>query len=181
MSLMKYASAMLAPAGSGRMAERLGLFAVATAGALAAAPTASALEYYATWTDSGDGFSDTFDLTPFLVEPGTGAAYTVTNETGGYGFVDAVFLQADYTGVAPQGFGFVVGPTAKKKDGFVPSPYAGDPAGALVPGSYTGYAFDSVLTISAIPEPEAWALIVSGAGFVGGALRSRRRRAAALA
>ena len=37
------------------------------------------------------------------------------------------------------------------------------------------------ITYNAVPEPESWALMLAGAGLVGGALRANRRRRAAVA
>jgi hypothetical protein len=176
MSMMKYATAMLAPTACGRMPERLGLSVVATLGALAAASSASAVEYYATWTNTTYDFSDSFDLTFSSANPGVGADYSVTNESGDYGSTDLDFNLVSYNG----GLTDLVNANTYanvKFEIFNPSPYAGDPSGALDPGVYSGN-FGSTLSISAVPEPEAWALIVVGAGLAGGALRSRRRRVA---
>jgi hypothetical protein len=175
---MRYVSAMLAPSGPGRMAERAGLFAVATVGALAVAPSAGATTYFATWTDTTDGFSDSFDLTYSDANPGVGADYAVSNESGGYQATDMVFDLVSYNG----GASFLASSITNRNmkfDFFDPNPYTGDSSGALDPGVYTG-EFSSTLTIS-VPEPEAWALIVGGAAMAGGALRARRRKVASLA
>ena len=62
--------------------------------------------------------------------------------------------------------------------------YAGSPsAPTFQPGSFavTGNGADT-LTISAVPEPAAWALMILGFGALGGVLRAQRKsRAAATA
>ena len=52
-----------------------------------------------------------------------------------------------------------------------------DPAGKTYVGSFKTSADGGLasITFNAVPEPEAWALLVVGAGITGAALRSRRR------
>lgn len=71
----------------------------------------------------------------------------------------------------------------------------GEPSGAsyihltFTSGSttYTGVAFVDAaaeletISYAAVPEPEAWALLIAGAALTGGALRTARRRQSAIA
>ncbi|HLZ84149.1 MAG TPA: PEPxxWA-CTERM sorting domain-containing protein [Caulobacteraceae bacterium] len=51
----------------------------------------------------------------------------------------------------------------------------------LGPATQQGDLLDNVVVSTAVPEPMTWALMLAGLGGVGGAMRSRRRTAAAAA
>ena len=56
-----------------------------------------------------------------------------------------------------------------------------DPNGANYIGSFATSPDGGVATVSFVPEPDVWALLIAGAAMTGGALRSRRRKAAVAA
>ena len=63
---------------------------------------------------------------------------------------------------------------AVKLEIFAP-PIYNDAPFVLHPGVYTTQT-GGVVTLTAVPEPEAWALLIAGAALTGGALRGARRR-----
>ncbi len=198
MSKMSYAFAMLAPAGSA--ATRLGaLGVIAAAGSLAAAPAAQATELMGTWT-SQFGFDDTFyvqsnggvadgsadDYYLFDTQFGGGTAanfidFAITGDS--YGYTAIVFGDGTTGFAGSDGYvgigGAQSGPSVSigKKDSLVGPIYNGNTTGfVLQPGVYTGDYYGSTLTLTAVPEPDAWALLVAGAALAGGAARLTRRR-----
>jgi hypothetical protein len=200
MTKLSYAFSMLAPTGSAAARfSALGL--AATAGALAMGPGAHATELMGTWT-SGD-FSDTFYLqSNGGVPDGSADGYYITGTTAA-DYIDFA-ITGDAYGYTAIVFGDgATGYNDNNTDGFVgigygqpgpfvnvqaydsmkgPSPlkqpiYSGSPTGfVLQPGTYIGDFNGGTLTLSAVPEPDAWALLVAGAALAGGAARFSRRR-----
>ncbi len=178
MNKVNYAFAMLTAAG----------------GAVAIAPAAHAVTLYGSFSNSATSYSETFevrsdggvadalpDFTDFtLINDSLGNTLaTVGDNTTGF--------KAAVTGVPIDSY-FGTGPTGSSPftnqtyDSFKPPLYfAPQSPGVLTPGTYVGDFAGSVLTLSAVPEPEAWALLIAGAAMVGGSLRASRRRSLASA
>lgn len=161
------------------------------------APAAHATELFATVTNPG--FTDTFDIESNggVADTTYGASYidfAITNDSSGYGLNTATFgdaLTAGYLTPYPEPFGFFgLGTTSGPglagtffTDLLTPAAYDGSSPSSfnLQPGVYVGYS-GTVLTLTAVPEPAAWALMLIGIGGLGAALRlSRSRRAMAAA
>ena len=45
--------------------------------------------------------------------------------------------------------------------------------------SQNSFEFDNIATVSAVPEPATWAMMIMGFGLAGSAVRNSRRKAAA--
>ena len=155
MTKLSMAIAMLAPAGA----------------ALVAAPAAQATVFKGVLVDPGISYRDTFTFNDAAV-----AQYLDANSiefallSDQLGNDTVVFATAgSLSGVGIYG----VGPT--KIDTFAPSVYSGNPASPVAPGVYSGTSYGATLTLSAVPEPEAWALMVAGVAMAGGAARVARR------
>jgi hypothetical protein len=58
------------------------------------------------------------------------------------------------------------------------SPPGGDPPGGNPPPPNGGIGNPTILTVSPVPEPDVWAMLILGFGFVGFALRRRREHEA---
>lgn len=84
------------------------------------------------------------------------SAVTLLNSTGGSQFRNVRFAPS-FTMPANSTFAFQLGVRGTALDG---------------PGSFFAI-LDPVISISAIPEPESWALLIAGFGLVGAAIRRR--------
>jgi hypothetical protein len=162
----------------------LGVLAVASAGAAMVAPMAHASPLVGTF-DGGLGnpaYVEAFDVQSNggYVDEGSSAYFdfAVTNDTQG----NNVLFFGDLTtkGFFGTGTDSGAGASATKFD-FTFPPFYADAPFTLQPGVYQG-DFGTTLTLTAVPEPEAWALLIAGAALVGGAARvARRRQSAAIA
>ncbi len=83
-------------------------------------------------------------------------------------FSDVDFYNAAYSGPLGPG-GFEAGPVGD----FGPQLFSSDEtAPVFAPGTYT--LAEGVLSVTAVPEPSTWGLMLLGFGGLGGLLRSRR-------
>jgi len=157
------------------------------------APAAHATELFATVTSPG--FTDTFDIESNggVADTAYGASYidfAITNDSSGNGFNTASFgdaLSAGYLSGYPEPFGFFGlgygdAEFAEFTDILTPAAYDGSSPSSfnLQPGVYIGY-YGTVLTLTAVPEPAAWALLLIGIGGLGAILRMARSRLATAA
>jgi hypothetical protein len=198
MNKIDHALAMLAPGGQETQTRRAGrgkafaAFAAATAGTLMIAPLAHASTLYGYWVDPNDGFDDAFTL-----DSTAGVADPAPDDidfpllTDAYGYTGIEFGDGT-TGYKEDGDGFVgigvytpgSGVSTNKIDSIDPAAFSGVLAGfTLQPGLYYGDFAGSelLLTLTPLPEPDAWALLIAGAGMVGGVMRARRRQLPAMA
>ena len=167
---MKFTSTMLAR----------GAFTAATVGGLALASSAQAVTLLGKWTTPA-GFLETFQVqsTGGYVDPGLPPSFinfTVTNDS--LGSVRLAIGPQSGVDCAIIGDSVFAHPT--KVDVFAPNTlYNDNPVGfVLQPGVYTSLV-GSTLTFAAVPEPDAWAMLIAGAAMAGGALRVARRRQSA--
>ena len=166
MGTMKYAFAMLAPC------------------AVALAPAAHAVILQGSLTNPLDSYVETFDVSStsgYVDQNDSGVFdFQVTNDSQGN---NTLFFGDSFdSGIFGTGVNSGSGVSVSKLDfAFPEGAIYNDTPFTLTPGTTTGY-FDTTLTLSAVPEPDAWALLVAGAALVGGAARaSRRRRQSAMA
>ncbi len=146
---------------------------------MAIGSTASAETLFFSWVGSyGPGQDATaswkLDSDPTPIEIGLGD-FVVVIEDGH----QTLGAQSD---VAPsggfhdssQGGGFFLESSLLENYDLGPQIFSGTlEAPHFTPGTYVGQY--GTLTISAVPEPAAWALLISGLAFVGGMLRRRPR------
>ena len=156
MTKISFALAMLAPAGA----------------ALMATSAAQATTFTGTWDNPGVSFSDTFTFyaNPAFANSGEVGYYLTSDSLGNNGVVFGASGDPSLIGI--------VNGSAVKGDIFTPDVYSGVPGTfVLAPGVYTGsFGSTLTLTVTAIPEPDAWALMVAGVALAGGAARTARRR-----
>ena len=162
-----------------------GAFTAATVGGLALASSAQAATLLGKWTTPA-GFLETFQVqsTGGYVDPSTPPSainFTVTHDSLGSKRL-AFISQSDVPGSGPD-LALIADSKLNggtKIDLFAPNTlYNDNPVGfVLQPGVYHGLA-GSTLTFAAVPEPDAWAMLIAGAAMAGGALRFARRRQSA--
>ena len=178
MNKLNYAFAMLTAAG----------------GSMALPTAAGATTLFGSFTNSAAGLSETFEIQSDGGVTDSSPAYTdfvLTNDSLGNtlatvgdnttGFKAAIFdVDSDsYFGTGSSSSSVFSGQTY---DSFKSPLYSATEApGVLQAGTYTGDFEGSTLVLSAtplsaVPEPEAWALLIAGAAMVGGSLRGSRRR-----
>jgi hypothetical protein len=131
----------------------------------------------------GDSFSFSFDL------PAVIASNPTTQVTNSHYFVDGTEVTTEpLTSVTFYPASLGGGVDLNFDPGDTVSLYTSDANGfadlgsnlTITPGHYTfvldgsSYAGEGELTVSSAPEPAAWALMISGFGLAGAALRRRR-------
>ena len=175
MNKLNYAFAMLTAAG----------------GAVTLAPAAHAVTLYGSFTDAALGYSETFqlqsdggvadalpDFTDFALTNDSLGNILATVGDNTTGFKASMGIDIDsYFGTGLVGSTPFTGQTY---DSFKPALYdSSQSVGVLQPGTYEGdfFGYTLVLSTSAVPEPEAWSLLIAGAAMVGGAVRASRKRA----
>ena len=176
MNKLNYAFAMLTAAG----------------GAVALSPAAHAVTLYGSFTNGGLGYAETFQLQS---DGGVADAmphytdFALTNDSLGNTLAtvgdDTTGLKSEMNGMPIDGY-FGTGPAGSVPfggqtfDSLKPALYdSSQTVGVLQPGTYIGDfdGFTLVLSTGAVPEPDAWALLIAGAAMVGGAVRASRKRA----
>jgi hypothetical protein len=191
MSKTRYAFALLSSVGLSEAAASmktsiakalgLGVIAAVCAGAMMA-PAAHATELVGTWIDPLNGFIDSFTVqsTGGYADPAGGdyIDFALTGDVNGFNAI--AFGDAAANGYAAIGFANSGGVNAFFYDLLSPPVFNGTVTGfVLQPGFYFSNAYGSTLELapaSAVPEPDAWALMIAGAALAGGAWRVARRR-----
>jgi hypothetical protein len=158
----------------------------ATLGSVAAGPASALTE---SWTLVGVTFADGGTLTGTFTDDYYLGAFDLTSQGGD--LIGATYGAGDYTGGAPPTqIDIYEGTYANDLELVFAKPLdapSGHNAitGFEMFGSYSDPSLDVSRTIvsgyaTSAPEPASWALMMLGAGLVGGALRNSRRRAPAV-
>ena len=169
MNKVNYALAMLTAAG----------------GSAAVSTTAHAAVLYGDFRNTTTGYNETFDIQT-TGTPESDTDYTdfaLTNDSMGNtiatagnettGFKGSSIVSNGYFGTGGVGSSEGVN---QMSDQFKPPLYTSTVATPVLHGGTYQSIFQGGFTLSLVPEPDAWALLIAGAAMTGGALRASRRR-----
>ncbi|MBV8682484.1 MAG: hypothetical protein JO111_06400 [Caulobacteraceae bacterium] len=180
MNRLDHALTMLAAAGS----------------ALVLAPASHATELLGTFSNADAGYVETFVIQSNggFADPADGADYTnfaLTHDSlgntlatvgdGTTGYKAELAGKTGFDGYFGTGGAGSHAFNGQTYDSLVPPLYQQGSSPVLEPGTYYGDFDGFTLTLSAVPEPDVWTLLIVGAAAVGGATRAARRRRSALA